>query len=139
MNSIATTPWTICGSLHAGDVGRRRTGTSAYSRVAADRAAAEHDDPVDQLLAGVEAVGRRVLVPDDAAAALEPFDVDARSGMLSRDPHQEDQHHAEGEREAQIVVRVLRPLRPGGERLRADQRQQQRPAESDVEAGDARG
>ena len=75
-----------------------------------------------------------MLVADDAAAFLQPFDVDAVRDVPG-DPHQEDQHHAEREREAQVVVRVLRPLRPGGERLRPDQRQQQRPAEGDVEAG----
>ena len=79
-----------------------------------DRAAAEHDDPVDRLLPGIEAIGRRMIVADDAAAALEPFDVDPVRDVAG-DPHQEDQHDAEREGEAQIVVRVLRPLRPGRE------------------------
>src|SRR5262249_28353574 len=98
------------------------------------RAAAEHDDPVDHLLAGVEAVGERVRVADDAAALLQPFDVDA-VGNVPGDPHQEDQHHAEREREADVVMGVFRPLRPGGERLRAQPGQQQLLAEGDVKAG----
>ena len=111
MNSTATTACTICGDLHAVDVGAVER---EHQQIAGDgdRAAAEHDDPVDRLLAGVEAVGRRMIVADDAAAALEPFDVDLVRDIAG-DPHQEDQHDAEGEREAQIVVRVLRPLRPG--------------------------
>ena len=42
----------------------------------------------------------------------------------------------DGEREAQIVVSVFRPLRPVGEGLGADQRQQQRTSEGDVEPGE---
>ena len=54
-------------------------------------------------------------------------------GNIPRDPHQEHQHHAEREREAQVVVRVLGPLRPAREHLRPEQRRQQLPAERDVE------
>ena len=43
---------------------------------------------------------------------------------------------AEGEREAEIVVRVFERLRPGRERARAHQRQQQRFAEGDVQPRD---
>ena len=75
-----------------------------------------------------------MVVPDHAAAALQPLEIDALRDVAA-DPHQEDQHDAEGEREAQIIVRVFRPFRPGGEGLRAHQRQQQRPAEGDVEPG----
>ncbi len=71
--------------------------------------AAEHDDPVDHLLAAIEAIGRRMLVADDAAAALEPFDIHPVRDVAA-DPHQEDQHHADGEREAEIVVRVFRRI-----------------------------
>ena len=35
-----------------------------------------------------------MVVADDAAAALEPFDVD-RVRNIAGDPHQEDQHDAE--------------------------------------------
>ena len=96
--------------------------------------AADHDDPVDHLLAAIEAIGRRMVVADDPAAALDPFDIDLVRDVAG-DPHQEDAEHADGEREAQIVVRVLRPLRPGGERALADQRHQQRLAEGDVQPG----
>ena len=95
-------------------------------------AAAQHDHPVDRLLAGIEAPRRRMIVADDAAAFLDPPEVDS-GREVPRDPHQEHQHHAEREREAQVVVRVLRPLRPGRERLRPEQRRQQLPAEGDVE------
>ena len=103
--------------LHAGDVGAVER---EHQHIAGcgHSAAAEHDDPVDRLLAGVEAIGRRMLVADDAAASLEPFDVDLVRNIPG-DPHQEDQHDAEREREAQIIVRVFRPLRPCRECLRA--------------------
>ena len=107
-NSTATIAVDDLGELHARDVGAVER---EHQQIAGDRhrAAAEHDDPVDQLLAGVEAVGRRMIVADDAAAALDPFDIDPVRDIAG-DPHQEDQHHADGEREAQIVVRVLRPI-----------------------------
>jgi len=102
------------GKLHALDVGRIER---EHQQVAADRhgGAAEHDDPVDQLLAGVEAIGRRMVVADDAATALEPFDIDLVRDVAG-DPHQEDAEHADREREAEIIVRVLRPLEPSRER-----------------------
>ena len=75
-----------------------------------------------------------MLVADHAAAFLQPFDVDPVRNVPGY-PHQEDNKHANREREAQVVVGVFRPLRPGGERLRPDQGQQQRFAERDVESG----
>ena len=71
---------------------------------------------------------------DDAAAFLEPLHVHPVRDVPA-DPHQEDHEHTEREREAQVVVRVLRPLRPVGEGFGADERQQQRLAEGDIEAG----
>jgi hypothetical protein len=55
----------------------RKTGNQ---HVAAHRggASTQHDDPVDELLAGVEAVGWRMIVPNHAAAALQPLDIDPR-------------------------------------------------------------
>ncbi len=76
-----------------------------------------------------------MVVADNAAAALEPFDVDFVRNIAA-DPHQEDENDAEGEREAQIVMPESRQLRPGGEGFRPDQRQQQRPPERDVEPRD---
>ena len=76
-----------------------------------------------------------MVVADDAAAALDPVDVDAVRDVAA-DPHQQDQDHAEREWEAQVVMGVLGPLRPGREGIEPDQRQQHRPAEGDVEAGD---
>ena len=49
-----------------------------------------------------------MLVPDDAAAPLEPFDVDAVRDVAG-DPHEEDQDHADGEREAEIIVQRICP------------------------------
>ncbi len=54
-----------------------------------DSGAADHDDPVDHLLAAVEAIGRRMVVPDDAAATLDPFDIDLVRDVAG-DPDQED-------------------------------------------------
>ena len=76
-----------------------------------------------------------MIVADDAAAALDPFDVGFVRNIAA-DPHQEHQDDAEGEREAEIVMRVFQRLRPGREGARAHQRQQQRFAERDVESRD---
>ena len=103
-----------------------------------DRGAAENDDPVDRLLAAVEAVGRRMIVADDAAAALEPLDIHLVRNVAT-DPHQEDQHNADGEGEAQIVVRVFRPFGPGRECFRAERGDKERPPEGNVEASDRPG
>src|ERR1700720_2464165 len=50
-----------------------------YQHIAAhrDRGSAQYHDPIDELLAAVEAVSRRMVIPGHPAAALEPFDVDA--------------------------------------------------------------
>ena len=55
-----------------------------------------------------------MIMTDNAAAALEPFNVD-RVRDVSGNPHQKDQDHADREREAEIVVGIFRPLRPGRE------------------------
>ena len=65
-----------------------------------------------------------MIIPDDAAPAFEPLDVDPVRNVAG-DPHEEDQDDAEREREAEIVVRVFRPCGPGGEGLGAHQRKQQ--------------
>ena len=65
-----------------------------------------------------------MVVADDAAAALEPFDVDA-IGDIPGEPHEKDQDDAEREREAEEIVRVFRGQRPSRECARSDQRQQQ--------------
>src|SRR5271169_1395805 len=69
-----------------------------YQQIAADRdcASAEHDDPIDELLATVETVCRRTVTSDDTSAALEPFDVDPVRDVAG-DPHEEDQDDAERE------------------------------------------
>ena len=92
-NSTATMRVNHLGKLHAGDVGRIER---EHQQIAGDgdSVAADHDDPVDHLLAGVEAIGRRMVVADDAAAALEPFDVDLVRDIAG-DPHQEDAEHAD--------------------------------------------
>ena len=121
------------GYLHAGNscsVEREHQYIAAHS----DRSAAEHYDPIDHFLTGVEAIGRRMLVPDDTAALPEPFDINP-GRHIPADPHQEDHEYTEREREAEIIVRVLRPLGPGGEGIRPDEGQQQRLPERDVEAG----
>ena len=97
------------------------------------RCATQHDHPVDGLLAGIEAPRRGMIVADDAAAFLDPPDV-GPGRNIPRDPHQEHQHDAQREGEAQIVVRVLGPLRPGREHLRPEPWRQQFPAEGNVEA-----
>src|SRR5262244_2888937 len=74
--------------LHAGDVGDVKW---KHQQIAGGRhdAAAEHDDPVDHLLAGIEPVGRRMFMPDNATAFLKPLDVHA-IGNIAGKPHQED-------------------------------------------------
>src|SRR5271169_2789182 len=83
------------GVLHGANIG---TVERKYQQIAADRdcASAEHDDPIDELLATVETVGRRTVTSDDTSAALEPFDVDPVRDVAG-DPHEEDQDDAERE------------------------------------------
>jgi hypothetical protein len=121
------------GELHVVDVGavereHQNVATHRNSRSAQD------DDPVDHLLTAVEAIGWRVIIPDDSAPAFEPLDVDPVRNVAG-DPHEEDQDDAEREREAEVVVRVFGPLRPGSECLGTHEWKQQRPAEGDVETG----
>src|SRR5207249_4693603 len=66
-----------------------------------DGAAAQDHDPVDQLLTGVEAIGGRVVVPNHAAAALQPIDIDGVWDVAG-DPHQTNQDHAKRERKGEI-------------------------------------
>jgi hypothetical protein len=78
---------------------------------------------------------RRVLMADHPAALLEPIDVGGGRKII-HNPHQRHEHDANREGEASVVMGVLRPLRPGAEGFRADQRQQELLAKGDVEAGD---
>src|SRR5437868_2250155 len=52
-----------------------------------DSASAQNDDPIDDLLAAVKAVSRRMVVSEHAATALEPFDVDPLR-YIAADPHE---------------------------------------------------
>ena len=72
---------------------------------------------------------------EDSTTPLHPVEIHFVRNIAG-DPHQEDQHNADGEGEIQIVVRILRPLRPFGECFETDQRQQQRTTEGDVQSGD---
>ncbi len=119
--------------LHIRDVGAAVEGEHQHVAARRHKAAAEHYDPIDRLLAGIEAIGMGVTVADDATTFLHPLHVDL-VGNVACDPHEEDQHHAQREGEAQEVVRILRPLRPGRKGVGTKQRDQQRPAEGDVEA-----
>jgi hypothetical protein len=81
--------------------------------------------PEDDLLAGVELARRRVGTADEAAAALEPFPVEALEQVLpgpQRDHHQHAQHERHGERH----------VRPGAEtcKLRVEAGAEPRPDES---------
>ena len=61
---------------------------------------------------------------NEAATSLNPFDVDLVRNIAG-DPYHENYNNADGEREAQEIVRVFRPLRKRRERFGAHQRQQQ--------------
>src|ERR1041385_7847241 len=93
------------GSLHVGNVCAIE---GEHQHIATDRyrSAAENDDPVNHLLPGVEAVGRRVIMPDNAAAALQPFHIDP-IGDIPCDPHDKNQEHSDREREAEIVMGIF--------------------------------
>ena len=97
--------------------------------------ATDDDDPIDRFLTCIKTVGWWMVVTDDSATPLEPIDIDL-VWNIAGDPHQEDQHNADGEGETQIVVRIFRPLRPFGECVETNQRQQQWTAEGDVQSRD---
>ena len=61
--------------LHVGDVGSVERKQQQKSRHG-DRDAGNKGKPIDQLLAEIEASGRRMFVLDEAAALLEPVEVD---------------------------------------------------------------
>ena len=73
---------------------------------------------------------------DEAAAHLQPIDV-AGIGYVVARPEQQHHDDAEREGEGEEVVRQLARGADGGEGLRPHQRQQQVPAEGEVEAGEA--
>src|SRR5215472_11117402 len=74
------------------------------------RYATEHHNPIDQLLASVETLGRRMVLPDNTAATPQPFDIDPVRNIAA-EPHQEDQDDAERERETKVIMGILRPFR----------------------------
>jgi hypothetical protein len=76
-----------------------------------------------------------VAVADETAAGAQPLYICAVRDVVP-DPEHDHQDDAGDEREGEEVVGELARLREGGERLGPDQRQQQHPAEGDVEAGD---
>src|SRR6202035_2682679 len=75
-----------------------------------------------------------VVVPNHAAPALKPFDVNA-VGDVPGEPDEENEDHAEGGGATDEIVSVLRRQRPGRERARTNQRQKDVLAERDVEPG----
>src|ERR1700686_2196476 len=69
----------------------------------------------------------------DAAALLEPLQVDL-PGNVILDPDHEHDHEAEHEREREIVMGQFGVSRHGRESLGAEQRQNEDTAEADVQA-----
>src|SRR5215467_8934561 len=116
-------------------VGNRRPIEWKHQHIAADSdgSTADHNDPEDRLLPGIKAISRRMVFADNAAAALEPLDVDVIRNIAGQ-PHEKDQHDAERKGETKIVMSIFGGKRPGRERARTDQRQQHVFAEGDVEA-----
>ena len=84
--------------LHSGNICRVER---EHQEITADRrrAATKHNDPVDHLLASVEAIRGRVIAADKATAALRPLDIDLVRNVAG-DPHQKDQDDANREWEA---------------------------------------
>ena len=119
------------GDLHPLD-SRRIEGEQEEITGRRGSAAADHDDPINHFLAGVEPIGGRMIVSDNTATTLDPFNIDA-VGNIAADPHKENQHNTDCEGKAEIVVRVLGHFRPGRECLRTDKRQKQRLAEGNIE------
>ena len=76
-----------------------------------------------------------MIVADHAATSLQPIDIHLVRDVTG-DPDQEDHYHPDGERKAQIDVRILRPLRPFGKRFEANEWQEQRTAEGNVQSRD---
>ena len=72
--------------------------------MSANPSSAERHAPEDELLAGVELAGRRVGAADEAAAALEPFPVEALEQVLSG-PQRDHGKHAGDERHGKCHVR----------------------------------
>src|SRR4051812_40594875 len=73
-------------------------------------------------------------VAQKSAALLDPRPVEPVRKIIL-DPDQKHHRHAEHEREREIVMRDLTPPGHGREGIGAEQRQDQRASEADVEAG----
>ena len=92
------------GDLHARNCGAEEW-KHQYVAACRHKSAAEHDDPIDRLLAGIEQVRRRMLLAK-AAALHHPLDIEAIWNVPGN-PHQEDRYNAKCEGEAEEIVRVF--------------------------------
>src|ERR1700704_4602754 len=119
--------------LHSGDVGDVEREQQQKARCGNQRAGTERA-PEHQLFAGVEPARRSVPRLDEAAALLEPFNVDL-VGDVVLDKDHDDQREAEHERKGHEIVRVFGGLRERAEGIRSDQWQQQPLSEGDVQPG----
>ena len=93
----------------------------------------------DQKISFWPALKRRAggcLCPKMPPPALQPAPMSTRSGMLSRIQTTSMNSMPSMNGQDEKVVRVFRPLRKGGEGVRADERHQQALAEDVVEAGE---
>src|SRR6476661_3460259 len=77
------------GDLHPLD-SRRIEGEQEEITGRRGSAAADHDDPINHLLAGVEPIRGRMIVSDNATTTLDPFNINA-VGNIAADPHEENQ------------------------------------------------
>src|ERR1700676_5090729 len=75
--------------LHVGDIGSVKRKQQQKPRYR-DRDAGRKGKPIDKLLAQVKASGRRMLVLDEAAALLEPFEVDLFEKVVSEEDHDDE-------------------------------------------------
>ena len=121
--------------LQRGDVGGK-VGEQQEPAGHRHQRAEDNHDPEHPLLAGIEPRRRGMLaVAQQPAAFLDPGPIKPVREIVL-DPDQKHHRHAEHEREGEIVMRDLAPRRHRGEGIGAEQRQDQRASETDVEPGE---
>ena len=129
--SIAATEWTMCAICMSP---RRycRPGSilsSTRPEPTTNEAEHEHAAPEDDLLAGVEALRRRLLAAEHAAALGQPAQVAAAREVAADEGQVKNDDQRDREQRADEVVRRLQRIGQPAEQRSADHRQQEELAE----------
>src|SRR5260370_38518302 len=122
--------------LHAGDVDPGEEGEQQQKARHRDGNAGSKGKPIDKLLAQVKASGGRMVVLNEAAALLDPVDVNLLQKIVPEKNHP-NQEETRDECEAGEVVHVFRHLGDIRESVWTNERQKHDFSKGEVQAGQA--